>query len=91
MLNIFLHLNHLKFQFQLALCSAALIDNIDDEKRCQPSANNSSSSNNIGNLLGALECEENVVETLVISPKNLVTFKALNVDLDFATKSKYII
>ncbi|KAH7646491.1 hypothetical protein HUG17_2029 [Dermatophagoides farinae] len=72
--------------FQLALCSAALIDNIDDEKRCQPSANNSSSSNNIGNLLGALECEENVVETLVISPKNLVTFKALNVDLDFATK-----
>lgn len=71
----------------MALCSAALIDNIEEEKRCQPTANN---NNNIGNLLAALECEESVVETLVISPKNLVTFKALNVDLDFATKSTYI-
>lgn len=71
----------------MALCSAALIDNIDEEKRCQPTAN--STSNNIGNLLAALEREENVVETLVINAKNLVTFKAVNVDLDFATKSKY--
>ncbi|OTF75173.1 ataxin-2-like protein, partial [Euroglyphus maynei] len=71
-------------EFQLALCSAALIDNIDEEKRCQPTTN--STSNNIGNLLAALEREENVVETLVINAKNLVTFKAVNVDLDFATK-----
>lgn len=43
---------------------------------------------NIGNLLSSLEKGKEMLNTLVINPKEFVAFKAFNVDLDYATKSK---
>lgn len=67
-------------QFELALYSASLV--VDD-----PSEKRQSVGHSLGNLLTALERNEELIDTLVIDPRKMVNFKVLNVDLDFATKS----
>ncbi|KPM05322.1 COP9 signalosome [Sarcoptes scabiei] len=66
-------------EFELALYSASLV--VDD-----PSEKRQSVGHSLGNLLTALERNEELIDTLVIDPRKMVNFKVLNVDLDFATK-----
>ena len=71
------------FQFELCLSAAApVVEETSVEKR-----NSSMLGTNIGNLLACLEKNGELKNTLVIDPKKMVKFKALNVDLEYPTKS----